>query len=226
MYFCAAIMATGAPQVFYDATSFDAEIASYTSTTEDFSGILNATSATSFDLTGTTPPFTIAISGGTLDPSGSIAGSTATDGAFLGLVPSASTGFGTVTLTFAEPIEAVSFYLYDLNDTTSTVTRTTITRDAVTLWEIVGSVGNSGTGTLTDTVSGNSISVGNNVATFFGYTDFGNAFSSIVISNISTTIDNAAIDNVTVVVPEPATVGLWLAVAIIGYTAVRRRIRR
>lgn len=226
MIFGAAMTATGAPHVFYDSSSFDAAIASYTSTTEDFAGILSDPSASSFYLTGTTPPFTIEISGGTLDPSGSIAGSTAADGAFLGLVPSASTGFGTVTLTFDTPIEAISFYLYDLNDTTSTQTRTWITRDAVTLWEVAGTVGTNGSGMLTETVSGNNVSVGNNVATFFGFTDFGNAFSSLVISNTSTTIDNAAIDNITAVVPESATVGLWLAVAIMGFTALRRRSRR
>jgi len=224
-FFALAAIASSASAaiVHFSQASFDSAVAGYTVQTEDFSSILADPPASSFTLSSTTPAITLSIAGGTLDPSDARAGSTALDGAFVGLAPSGSTGFGTLTLSFDKPVEAVSFLLYDLNDTTSSSPLTTISRDSVALWQISGSVGTNQSGTLTEVISKNSVNVGNDVATFFGFTDFGNPFSSIVIENTSGTVDNAAIDNVSIVIPEPSQVGLLLGVGALAWLAIRRR---
>jgi hypothetical protein len=64
------------------------------------------------------------------------------------------------------------------------------------------------------------------VATFFGFSNFGNPFDTIDITNSSTTVDNAAIDNITIAVPEPATAGLILAISGLALALGVRRARR
>ncbi|NBB80238.1 MAG: hypothetical protein GVY36_12485 [Verrucomicrobia bacterium] len=226
----AIITASAAPVTYFDEAAFNSAVAASTTVAteiEDFSGILSEASSTSFDLDNTTPNFTISmIGGGVLDPTNSIAGSTADDGAFLAFDAPGTQGFGTVTISFDSPIQAISFLLYDLHDTTSTVPLTTISDGTSTLWRISGSVGTNLTGSLTETVSGNSVSVGNNVATFFGFSNFGNPFDTIDITNSSTTVDNAAIDNITIAVPEPATAALFVAISGLALAlGVRRSMR-